>query len=316
MPRKRSDGSGIPRWFALSNYDHLSSMDATGWTRVVADLALARQEDTSLYFEGLDRDDRLAVADKLFSGLATDRSAKFAEHVIRSHRDAEHNLKFGGVWSLDNGVVARMAATLAHFPEGPRAIESMSDILSRVLHREPLPERTHRLLRKHGGFLRKPYFLTLREASLFQNTEVASTPNRAVSVNLELPDEILIEDFRRWLRQVRELDKQPVAPRPFGPSDYQRWIEHGYVPLLVLRMWAEYTDTSLTWQDLATAAFPASMVVSENNVRRTYWPGAEKWATKETMHALAAQAAKDAGALPPPKNRGDLHFRQPVAEDD
>lgn len=84
-------------------------------------------------------------------------------------------------------------------------------------------------------------------------------------INLEAPDGVLIEVFRKWLREKRK--EKPIPVKQTGrwnPENVHidnrhhlaRWIEYQIIPLCDLQLWGQATDIKYTNADFGYLLYP------------------------------------------------------------
>lgn len=300
MGRNSSVGN-VPAWFNLRDYDFLRDLGAAGWASIVSSLESISDltRDAVLSWERED-DWTPETLGEIFTEIVRERSEYRSEYLTRRFKSEPEVFRFGGVSSLSNEVVSNMAATLAEIEGGKTAIRLAQ---ARVhVERERKTRVPPYLMEWHANqrdFLETPFF-----KSVLQLEGKSLTENRAISVNMELPDDALIEDFKEWLAATRALALHNAAPKTYRSQDFDRWIDGNYVPLIILKKWSEVSGTPIAFHELASTLFPTRPEVTQEHIRKTHWPRAKAWATDETVNALSAQAAKEAGRNLPPKPPG------------
>jgi Family of unknown function (DUF6387) len=88
-----------------------------------------------------------------------------------------------------------------------------------------------------------------------------------MSVNLLLPDSLLVEQFLEsvaTLRKMSSVDPPPKSTRP----DFESWIKHGLLPYLDLRLWAFKEKVTISNRAMAGAIFRDGFG-GEETVRKT-----------------------------------------------
>lgn len=296
----------VPAWFKLDRMAHLRDLGASGWAKSLrAVLSLLSMKVENIVEE--DGDDISSAIDRLFDEFLSDWLTDPDWSIVRFPIDPQ-NFRFRGVKALDVQVVARMAATLTRIDGGKEAINCMSAIVD--IENGDSNKRGNNKVRQYmrnednKKFLHKPFFLAVHSGKIKSDSGKALTPHRAISVNMELPDSILIEDFREWLSATRALALHRAAAKAYTAIDFSRWVDDRYLPLLVLNKWAELVDVKLTYTDMLEAVYPDRPRVTSDNVRRTILPGARAWACQEIVLALEAQAAKESGEFLSARRRG------------
>lgn len=287
--------SRIPSWFNLAAYDDLSGMDASGWLKVLEDLLILLGYEQADF---VDEDSGETLAMDILEDAFVQFQAGSSRHGfgrrMQKYVVDPSVYDFGTTRSLSIWTVARMGATLEHLEDGRKFMGAMR----RLVNQEQKGgyaalQRAHSRLRAFEEFSDKPFFVALRDSSLRNDSGNALTTNRAISVDMSAPDDILLADFKNWLVEMRKLEHHRAARRSFTRADFQKWSRNAYVPLLVLDKWKRLTGSRLTQGDICDAAFPSGQRVEVDDLRKTLLPNALAWASTETVEALAAQASRD-----------------------
>ncbi|MCO7456840.1 DUF6387 family protein [Stenotrophomonas maltophilia] len=291
MARKAS-GKGIPSWFELEKYNYLSDLDAAGWLLLLDRLIPLMKIRVPDEITGEGRDGAVRLLTERFIALQEGKFSTGRSWRVRSYLRPIHGFGFGTVQALDNHAVAWMGATLARLPGGEKFMRSLKQAEdARMAGDYSKANRLGRRLGDQREFGDKPFFVTLRDSDLLSERGSSLTPNRAISVRLSAPDDIIVEDFKRWLADMRKLDHHVAAKRSFGRADFATWIERGYVPLALIEAWAAITGEKPTLGVLCETVFPGKYEVDD--IRKTYRPGMRAWLTAATAEGLAAQTARD-----------------------
>lgn len=286
--KKIKRAEDLPKWFRLADYDHLRDLGSAGWASVIERLLILQ----SLSVGDLER--HHMELDEVFSEAITPPLSQVPDYVLLKYRCDPSRLRFRGVSSLSNSEVSYMALMFEQLPFGRKAVR-----FARAVQKYKTGGKISVADDALFDFVRQPFFMSLLDEGLVD--QKALTPNRAISVNMELPDALLVEDFKEWLSAARDLDLHKAARKAFGPEDFAKWVDDQYAPLLLLTNWARLADAEITYNALAEALFPYRRRVQESHIRRSIRPAADAWLSGETGAALVAQAAKEAGQVLPPK---------------
>ncbi len=111
-----------------------------------------------------------------------------------------------------------------------------------------------------------------------------------LSVNLHLPDRLLIKEFRSWLATLRR-EPQYRAPRRRRLS-FKVWVRAGVLPYIDLITWCEQESAHYPDRVLADAVFPSGDGDAEN-LRKTTTVLAESLLSDQMLQTLAALAASE-----------------------
>ena len=107
-----------------------------------------------------------------------------------------------------------------------------------------------------------------------------------VRVNLALPDNVLVEHFKRLLNDVR------AWPRRGPKLDYAAWIKFGVLPYLDLSCWQREVGVKIPNRVMADAIFPAGEG-GEEVVRKTTAKLAVELLAPSLLELLATVAARE-----------------------
>lgn len=117
-------------------------------------------------------------------------------------------------------------------------------------------------------------------------------------VNLDLPDNVLMESFSIWLAEIRKERGEPTEKRYHRPN-FQRWAKYGLLPYLDLKAWSEETGVHIPDRVMAAAVLPR-LDFGESNLRKTVMPSAQSLMKNlselQALAALEAEAATDGKA--------------------
>lgn len=114
-----------------------------------------------------------------------------------------------------------------------------------------------------------------------------------VSVDLGLPDKVLIEQFKQMLESRRKpLLKVGIFIENKLRPDFEGWAKFGVLPYLDLSTWAELEGVKIPNRVMADAIFPAGEG-GEEVVRKTTQKIADEMLTKSHLNKLAAIAAHE-----------------------
>jgi hypothetical protein len=112
-----------------------------------------------------------------------------------------------------------------------------------------------------------------------------------VQVLLSAPDEIIVADFRRWLKSIRNdaaFEHSPV--RRFTEAEIRRWSSNQVLPFLDLRlaMWA--AGKEVPYHVVGELLFPGLDVDVAEKTRKVTAPLADELMTWDLGEALSAAA--------------------------
>ena len=305
MARKIASGN-VPKWFNISKFDYLKDLGAPGWAKVLRVLLPTASYSVESLLEDFADEGmtRLEVANEFFADfLAYSPEGPLWEErwgpvYLRRFPEVPERFQFRSVSSLSVEVVAYMAALTSRLDHGLSELQLQKWRLKAQngeSGRAPKSVEAYLKSDERQEFAERPFFLAVRESPLKGDGAESLTANRAISVNMSLPDEMILEDFKEWLRAVRLLKFHAAAPKKFKPEDFARWVDGRYVPLLILDRWQEWSGARITYPELVSSLFPTRTMITHDHVRRTHLPQARAWLCEENLLALEAQATKEAG---------------------
>jgi len=114
-----------------------------------------------------------------------------------------------------------------------------------------------------------------------------------VTVNMLLPDKVLIEQFKQLLRQNRDqLTRVGCVIENTEKPNFSAWCEHGVLPYLDLQIWQRETELKIPNRVMADAIFPPGEG-GEEKIRKTTKELAANLMTRKHLETLAALAAQE-----------------------
>jgi len=115
-----------------------------------------------------------------------------------------------------------------------------------------------------------------------------------LSINLRLPDKELVEQFKAALPALRKECGATTYSRKWHKPDFADWARLGVLPYLDLVIWANETDTQISYPVLEGAIY-STPEGSEDRVRKTTEPKALDLITERSLAYLRAQAVLEQG---------------------
>jgi hypothetical protein len=113
-----------------------------------------------------------------------------------------------------------------------------------------------------------------------------------VEVFLSAPDEVIVEDFRKWLLSIRQdaaFEHSPV--KRFTETEIRRWSANQVLPFLDLRLAAWAAGTEIPYHTIGGLLFPGLDVDVAEKARKVTAPLADElmtWELGEALHAAAS----------------------------
>lgn len=112
-----------------------------------------------------------------------------------------------------------------------------------------------------------------------------------ILVNLGASDELLIKEFKDWIKKTRKEADIPQIRRSYFANDFQDWHLQRLLPYLDLMFWAETHKKSFIQAQIGLTLFPNDYDGNPGEkVRKTIIPNAEKLISDEVVLALTRQA--------------------------
>jgi hypothetical protein len=112
-----------------------------------------------------------------------------------------------------------------------------------------------------------------------------------VEVDLSAPDAVILEDFRRWLADIRKdkrFDHSPVSR--FTEKELARWVSNRVLPYIDLMLMARALDVPLTHHFAGSVIFPLRDFDPAEKIRKTVAPMAAELLGYEMLEALQRTA--------------------------
>jgi hypothetical protein len=130
-----------------------------------------------------------------------------------------------------------------------------------------------------------------------------------ITVDLNLNDEALIEQFAACIAEMRKRLKWETAPKPFAEKDFLDWYKQRLLPYIDLWFYSEVHECGFTLDDLGAFIFPDDPDKgSGKHIAETTRPNAINLLSKTTINALQGQIlrqrAKPAKSRGRPKTKG------------
>jgi hypothetical protein len=122
----------------------------------------------------------------------------------------------------------------------------------------------------------------------------------AAIVNLQAPEDLLVEDFRRWVREIKTARGLAVPRRAVSAADMKSWSDNQILPYLDLTFWADVNGFLITQQLLGDVLFPDGEMNRAERIRKTVQPISSRVATFDHCNYMVVQVLKlkaETGAL-------------------
>lgn len=118
-------------------------------------------------------------------------------------------------------------------------------------------------------------------------------PFAFANVDLMAPDDVIVDDFRRWLAQARQ--RMGIAPRPlsFAQSDIDNWVKMRVLAYIDLTAWARAHDFEIPLPVIGRALFPDEFDIGlADRVRKVVARDARYLMSMETIRSMQSQHLK------------------------
>jgi len=109
-----------------------------------------------------------------------------------------------------------------------------------------------------------------------------------INVNLDFSDDILIDQFKKWLSAIRMEVNIHTKPKAIKQSDLNLWTLYGVLPYLDLKIWERETTLSIPNRVMADAIYSTG-VGGEETVRKTTAPLVEHLLSEKALKQLGGQ---------------------------
>lgn len=110
-------------------------------------------------------------------------------------------------------------------------------------------------------------------------------------VNLQAPDDVILQDFNSWLASARRRPEFASSPvKRFSPAELSRWAQNRVLMYLDLTVLADFLGVEVPNHVLGAAMFPDMEVDATEKVRKTVAPLARELTEGPFLEALAAAA--------------------------
>lgn len=121
--------------------------------------------------------------------------------------------------------------------------------------------------------------------------------DRFFTINREASDEVLISDFKLWLKNKRK--KENAQAKHFSNAALSRWSMNQILPYIDLTRWSELTSTVIPHWLMGEALFPGfNQGDKSDRVRKTTEKTAEQLMQPYYLYAMAAQLSHETGKIP------------------
>lgn len=264
----------LPDWYKLENYEAAKSLDAAGW-----------------YEQLLVRHDIKKFLKSNISDVIKDQFKLIQKSPIVYVDD---NASFGAFFLTDK--LYELKAKKPNYSLGVHSLTVQElYIIENDIEDEKRTYARNYFRNRFNMFLIPP--LDYPDSYPFKpwlhepvgSIKKSQESNLHVSVDMELPDSVLIEQFKQLLSHIRESSKSNVNKHKLN---MESWINFGVLQYLDLSAWAEIEDVKIPNRVMADAIFQVGEG-GEEVVRKTTQKLAEEMLTENHLNKLAAIAAHE-----------------------
>ncbi len=284
--------SELPKWFSLEKYETAKSLDAAGWYEQLS----ARRDMITLIgsprWNGWNPNDLPKTATYLIKVLELVRAmpilniadntilaAYFFGGAMRELKSKDLRYSFG----VHLTTVRNLYLTENNIEEDKRA--HARGFFEQVFSDDFLDfeKPLTKLKYKCEDWIDEPVDGIVKNINF----------NLNVTVNMLLPDKVLIEQFKQLLQQNRnQLTRVGCVIENTEKPNFSAWCEHGVLPYLDLQMWQRETGMKIPNRVMADAIFPPGEG-GEEKIRKTTKELAVNLLTRNHLETLAALAAQE-----------------------
>jgi hypothetical protein len=298
--RPKKGSAGLPEWFDIEKYRAVQTFSAENWFQQASIRQnLFRFVESCLHhkkdiFKGLAAAFNLIKADPILTRDSIYYALKKAKDI--KEQEALHNdtalscvlfdlfdRRFG-VGDIRFDMVFSLALSLR---------EDQQLTLSREL--------SHRLFNpKEVEFL----YEGRRQANIIPNDNhplleaFRRWKMSVVSIDLSLPDEVLIKEFTHYLKVTRKRIGKVSSPF-FKNPDFKNWHCSGVLPYLDLKLWEAATGEAIRWPVFVNAlsTIMDNPIGSESAFMKTTKKHADQVMNAQTIKVLQLQALRERSGM-------------------
>lgn len=281
--------SDLPPWFKLDKYNNAKNLDANGWYEQICIRA-----NCLTYFD--------SEEGSACKKITQDKDFKEAIKAIREK--PIYNMRVDGKLPLffyfDNIAILLKSES----PHLTPSIHPMSLLEFDLLRREIDPKRLEYVaewknqfldcdkttffpLYKYETWIKEPLCNSVRQDLA---EEMHSSGKDPVIVDLNYPDKILIENFKRYILGRRAELKNEHLSKHSRQCNFSEWTRYGALPYLDLKIWEFEAKVKIPHRVLADAIYPQGDG-GEETIRKTTIPLANLLLTDKLLRQLVAQAS-------------------------
>lgn len=116
------------------------------------------------------------------------------------------------------------------------------------------------------------------------------SPLSTAIINLQAPDDVLVEHFLMYLKEARKRRKIPEKKRLISDAKVRNWHESRVLPYIDLTHWHRVNELTITDGDAARLIFPDdSTGTALDKIRKTTKKHAREILSKDNIYSLQTQ---------------------------
>lgn len=276
MTRKIKHVSELPEWFKLEKYEEAENLTATGWYHQIN--IRSRLYENRNYRNYTDLDGEESTSNSLSSYFDDLLKSICSKPIIDVNKDElcqnrEENIPAhkSGIHSLSLKEYAMIGKTVCS-----KKLKAVHEFWGNAFH-----ANENRIIKSppYGG---DPVYKFGDGDIRFDNYWDVTW------IDLALPDDLLIENFRSYLKIRRESMPETIN-EPMKKCNFENWYRLGLLPFIDLYLWSEVENIPIPYRVIADAIFPFGDR-GEETIRKTTKPLAQFILTDISRMQLASLA--------------------------
>lgn len=272
---RRIKSSELPEWFDLSRYESATNLDLAGWYAnlsiryIYLNFEASHSNQLFQHFREFTVGDGPLVMTRPEPSNLSGRSERNPLYSETPHS----KLNQLSIRSLPVDYCGFVIADFLH-NESDLTVQLRS--AADYLWEESNSKREFASDHEIEDFLGQPMDLVkLQESNTFDQ-------NLRVEVDMFVPDSLIMDDFKKWLKAARDIFDMP-SRNIFSDADMKSWAKKQVLPFLDLTIWAKYRKAKIPDPVMGAALFPDEYDVSlSERIAKVVRPKA-KWLTRESV---------------------------------
>lgn len=259
----------IPEWLNVSNYSEATELNIHQWS---IELCWRSQWLNHGIYGDPKKKVKVGALEELKKNISNLGKTYFDSHTLQ---DKEHYSLEEDYYNLSSSSVTPLTYPLLN-----RAIADIKSISGKNL--EQLIKRNEDVPIKE--MLTHPLHAPIE--MLLDHPEDGSY----LHVGTHVPDEVIINDFKKWLSFRRKHHNEKFREKSFSKQDFDDWSEKKMLPYIDLLIWQDITSTKLTLTEIGEHLYGnyTSVNVSDR-IRHTVRPLSKTLLDDQTTLMLQLQ---------------------------